>query len=194
METVVPQTTAWLAPPRAFASDVVGSLFPNVPVSDGASRTTRPASSRRTCLGGCIALEKLKSEWMSPRTAEPRGGPDLTKRPLLSLRRSECGGRIVRVGLELGSYRIGEDSARGVSSVRLGAAGYRSRARLTACEGTAGTGRPISHGLAIGHLPKGRARRHRLAISRRLGVRHLPQRRRDIARLALGIIAPRGRR
>src|SRR5277367_6846687 len=99
------------SPPRAWASEVVGSLLEKDGASDpspGTSLTTWPFSSTkiRRLLRG---VTPLRSEWMSPRLEllraellRPVEREDRTKRPLLSLRRSVCGWSVSPgAGLEL---------------------------------------------------------------------------------------------
>ena len=122
---LVPQMILVDEPPRASASEVLGSKFENVAASELgiSSRTGKPFSStksRRRLLDD----GPRESECMSPRlealTVEAPGPvdrEDRTKRPLLLLGMSDrcCAGPLrppfnPRVGLELEAYRIGDES------------------------------------------------------------------------------------
>lgn len=104
-------------PPIASASDVFGSTFEKVAGSE--AWTGAPFSSTKSLRRRFGVLPKT-SEWISPRrdrlTPEVPGAEDReerTNRPLLLVGKSGGWaplGPVVRVGLELGAYRIGDES------------------------------------------------------------------------------------
>lgn len=105
-------------PPIASASEVFGSMLEKVAGSD--AWTGAPFSSTKSLRRRFGVLPKT-SEWMSPRrdrfTPEVPGAAedreDRTKRPLLLVGTSVCWAPlapVARVGLELGAYRIGDES------------------------------------------------------------------------------------
>lgn len=120
MEMLVPQMILVDEPPMTSASDVLGSRFEKVAGSEGPSRIGTPFSStnkRRRRPG--VEPDPKMSEWMSPRLELLR--PELpgaealderTNRPLLLVGTLGSWAAFnVRVGLEEGAYRIGEESA-----------------------------------------------------------------------------------
>lgn len=111
----VPQITRVESPPRASASEVSGFRLENV-ASDRGSFVGIPFSSTKIRLLW-LGVELKASEWISPRLDETGGAPelpqareDLRKRPLLLLGASDRRLFALRVGLELDTYLIGEDS------------------------------------------------------------------------------------
>lgn len=111
----VPQITRVESPPRASASEVSGFKLENV-ASDRGSFVGIPFSSTKIRLLW-LGVELNASEWISPRLDETGGAPelpqareDLRKRPLLLLGASDRRLFALRVGLELDTYLMGDDS------------------------------------------------------------------------------------
>ena len=114
---LVPQMTRVESPPSASASEVSGFKLEKV-ASDPGSLVGIPFSATKIRLLW-FGVEPNASLWISPRRDETGGTPelpkpreDLTKRPLLLLGASDRRLLALRVGLELDTYRIGEDSTR----------------------------------------------------------------------------------